>query len=221
VARCRRIFDLDADPVAVDDVLGADPDLRPLVTSAPGRRVPGVADPEELAVRAVLGQQVSVASARAVAGRLVSGYGEELESPVGRVTHVFPGSADLAAADPAGFPMPASRQRTLHELTARLADGRIRLDPGADRADAGNRLLEVPGIGPWTAGYVRMRALGDPDVFLPTDLGVRHGLHRLGHDGGPAEAERLSARWRPWRSYALMHIWTTDHARDADARSVA
>jgi AraC family transcriptional regulator of adaptative response / DNA-3-methyladenine glycosylase II len=221
VSRCRRIFDLDADPIAVDDALGADPVLSPLVASAPGRRVPGVADAEELAVRAVLGQQVSVASARAVAGRLVSAYGTPLDSPAGRVTHVFPGSADLAAADPTRFPMPASRQRTLHELTARLADGRIRLDPGADRADAGSRLLEVPGIGPWTAGYVRMRALGDPDVFLPTDLGVRHGLRRLGHAGGPANAEQLSSRWRPWRSYALMHIWTTEPARDTDARSVA
>ncbi|NDL58089.1 DNA-3-methyladenine glycosylase 2 family protein [Phytoactinopolyspora mesophila] len=208
VARCRRIFDLDADPQAVDHILGADPALRPLVDAAPGRRSPGAADGAELAVRAVIGQQISVAAARTVAGRLVSSHGKPLDAPVGAVTHTFPSPAVLAGVDPSTFPMPKSRQRTLHELTNRIADGRVRLDPGVDRAEAEHQLLDVPGIGPWTASYVRLRALNDPDVFLPTDLGVVHGLRQLGL---PTEGDALTSiaeRWRPWRSYALMHVWS-------------
>lgn len=208
VARCRRAFDLDADPHAVDEVLAADPAIRPLVAAAPGRRVPGTVDGAELAVRAVLGQQVSVVAARTIAGRLVAEFGRPLDAPVGTVTHAFPSALALAAADPSSFPMPRTRQRTLHELTSRLADGRIRLDPGADRDDASAALADVPGIGPWTAGYVRMRALADPDVFLPTDLGVRHGLAQLGLPDSASAARDLAERWTPWRSYALLHIWT-------------
>lgn len=209
VAHCRRTFDLDADPLAVDAVLAADPVMLPLTVASPGLRVPGTPDVSELTVRAVLGQQVSVAAARAIAGRLVAEFGRPLDVPVGAVTHTFPGAETLAAADPSRFPMPRSRQRTIHELTSRLADGRIRLDPGADRDEVEATLVEVPGIGPWTSGYVRMRALGDPDVFLPTDLGVRHGLARLGLPVTASEARDMAERWRPWRSYALLHIWTT------------
>ena len=209
VARCRRLFDLDADSVAVDEVLVADPALAPLVRAIPGIRVPGAVDGDELAVRAVLGQQVSVAAARRVAARLVQAYGKPLDTPVGGVTHVFPTSDALAAVDPSEFPMPARRQRTMHELTARLADGRIRLDPGADRAEVERELTEIPGIGSWTAGYVRMRALADPDVFLVGDLGVRHGLVRAGLPDDSAAATKVAEAWRPWRSYAQMHLWTS------------
>ncbi|TDE07933.1 AlkA N-terminal domain-containing protein [Jiangella asiatica] len=209
VARCRRVLDLDADPQAVDDLLGADPVLGPLVAAYPGRRVPGTVDGDELAVRAVLGQQISVAAARTVAGRLVAEHGKPLDAPVGTVTHAFPTASVLAAVEPSTFPMPRSRQRTLHELTTRLADGGIRLDPGVDRDEAERLLLDVPGIGPWTARYVRMRALADPDVFLPTDLGVTHGLAGLGLPTRPRAVAELAENWRPWRSYALLHVWST------------
>jgi AraC family transcriptional regulator of adaptative response / DNA-3-methyladenine glycosylase II len=207
VTRCRRVFDLDADPQAVDDFLGADPILGPLATQAPGRRVPGTVDGEELAIRAVLGQQVSVASARSIAGRLTLQHGKPLDAPVGRITHTFPAATVLASIDPATFPLPRTRQHTLHELTSRLGDGRLRLDPGVDREDAERNLLSIPGIGPWTARYVRMRALSDPDVFLNTDLGIKRGLERLGLATHHQAIDDTAGRWRPWRSYALMHIW--------------
>lgn len=217
VARCRRILDLDADPRAVDDYLAGDRVLRPLVAASPGRRVPGAADPDELAVRAVLGQQVSVAGARTVAGRLAARYGKPLTAHSGGLTHAFPSAAAIAQADRGDLPMPAARGRALLSLTGALAAGDIRLDAGADRAEAARQLLALPGIGPWTVSYIRMRALSDPDVFLPTDLGVRRGLETLGRPSDPATATRLSEPWRPWRSYALQHLWSVDerHAYDA------
>jgi AraC family transcriptional regulator of adaptative response / DNA-3-methyladenine glycosylase II len=207
VARCRRLFDLDADSAAVDDVLAADPGLARLVAARPGLRVPGVVDGDELAVRAVVGQQISVAAARALVGRLVIALGKPLDAPIGGVTHAFPTAAALAAADPGAFPMPARRQATLHALAERLADGRIRLDVGADRDEVEHGLLAVPGIGPWTVGYVRMRALSDPDVFMATDLGVRQGLARAGLPALPTAAAQAAEKWRPWRSYAQTHLW--------------
>ena len=209
VARCRRVLDLDADPQAVDDLLGADPALGPLVAAHPGRRVPGTVDGDELAVRGVLGQQISVLAARTVAGRLVAEHGKPLDAPVGAVTHAFPAASVLASVDPSTFPMPRSRQRTLHELTSRLADCSLRLDPGVDRDEAERQLLDVPGIGPWTARYVRMRALADPDVFLPTDLGVKHAMAGLGLPSDPRAVAEQAENWRPWRSYALLHVWST------------
>jgi len=207
VQRCRALLDLDADPQSVDEVLGADAVLGALVRDDPGRRVPGHVDGDELAVRAVLGQQVSVAAAATMAGRLTHAHGAPLAHPLGGVTHVFPTAAALAAADPASLAMPASRRRALLGLTAALAAGDVVLDGGVDREDARARLLALPGIGPWTTAYVAMRALRDPDAFLPTDLGVRHGLERLGHPGDPRSAERLAERWRPYRAYALQHLW--------------
>jgi AraC family transcriptional regulator of adaptative response / DNA-3-methyladenine glycosylase II len=207
VARCRRLFDLDADSAAVDEVLATDQALAPLVSAAPGRRVPGAVDGDELAVRSVLGQQVSVAAARNLAGRLVLAYGKPLDSPLGAVTHAFPTAAALAAVDPAEFPLPGRRQNTLHELVTRLADGRLRLDPGAHRDEVEGQLLQISGIGPWTAGYVRMRALSDPDVFLLSDLGVRNGLKRAGLPVDSSAAAAAAQAWRPWRSYAQMHLW--------------
>jgi AraC family transcriptional regulator of adaptative response / DNA-3-methyladenine glycosylase II len=207
--RCRRLLDLDADPAAVAAHLGSDPLLGPLVRRAPGLRVPGSVDGAELAVRAVLGQQISVAAARTAAGRLVAEHGEPLPlpRPRGAVTALFPSSAALAALDPARLPMPRARAVALAGLCRALADGELRLDPEADRADARRRLLALRGIGPWTAGYVAMRALGDPDVFLAEDLGVRHALRRLGGPDDLRAARALAAAWAPWRSYASQHLW--------------
>lgn len=203
--RCRRLLDLDAEPLAVQRVLAADPMLRPLATARPGRRVPGAADPVEMAVRAVLGQQISVAGARTLAGRLVAALGSALPWPDPVLTHTFPSAAAVAAAPDSVLAMPASRQRTLRGLAAALDDGRVVLDPAGDHAEAKRALLALPGIGPWTAAYLRMRALGDPDVFLGTDLGVRKALAGL----GTADTDGL--RWRPFRSYAVVHLWASLH----------
>jgi AraC family transcriptional regulator of adaptative response / DNA-3-methyladenine glycosylase II len=164
-------------------------------------------DGAELAVRAVLGQQVTVAAARTLAARLVTRYGTELAEPVGAITHLFPDPATLAAAELRGLGMPTARLRALSGLADALAAGDLVLDPGADRSAVHRQLLDLPGIGPWTASYVIMRAVGDPDVFLPTDVGVRHGLERLGAGSDPKTAAALAERWRPWRSYALLHLW--------------
>jgi AraC family transcriptional regulator of adaptative response / DNA-3-methyladenine glycosylase II len=207
VQRSRTLLDLDSDPVAVDARLAADPLLAPLVTAAPGRRVPGYVDGDELAVRAVLGQQVSVAGAATLAARLVSAYGEPLERPVAGVTHLFPSAAALASCDAGSLAMPRARAGALTGLARALAEERIALDAGADREQTIRRLLALPGVGAWTAGYVAMRALRDPDAFLPTDLGVRRGLERLGENGAPDRARALAERWRPYRAYALQHLW--------------
>ncbi|GAA0388913.1 AlkA N-terminal domain-containing protein [Streptomyces luteireticuli] len=199
VQRVRRLFDLDADPDAVAERLGADPVLRPLVAARPGLRSPGAADADELALRAVLGQQVSVAAATRLGARLVAAHGTPLAAPDGTLTHLFPEPAALADAEFDG--MPEARRDTLRTVAAALADGTVRLDPGADRDDTGRRLLALRGVGPWTAGYIRMRALGDPDVFLPGDAGARRALTALGARPGAEDA------WRPWRSYALHHLW--------------
>jgi AraC family transcriptional regulator of adaptative response / DNA-3-methyladenine glycosylase II len=207
VQRCRALLDLDADPQGVDQALGADALLGPLVAAAPGRRVPGHVDGDELAVRAVLGQQVSLAGAATLARRLTLAHGEELARPLGGVTHLFPSAPALAEADPSAWGLPESRRRALKTLASALAEGKVALDAGAEREEARRRLAELPGIGPWTVGYVAMRALRDPDTFLPTDLGVRHALERLGRDARPLAAERLADRWRPYRASAVMHLW--------------
>jgi AraC family transcriptional regulator of adaptative response / DNA-3-methyladenine glycosylase II len=206
VSRCRRLLDLDADPEAVDRDLRADPVLGPLVDRVPGRRVPGTVDGPELAVRAVLGQQVSVAGARTLLGRLVAGAGVALAQPAGPVTHLFPGPEALAGAV-GRLGVPASRRAALVELAGALADGRVTLEPDADRERTLDGLRALPGIGRWTAAYVALRALSDPDAFLPTDLGVRRALTALGGDGRPAAVERTAEGWRPWRSYAVLHLW--------------
>jgi AraC family transcriptional regulator of adaptative response / DNA-3-methyladenine glycosylase II len=203
VQRARRLLDLDADPHAVDDLLGADPTIGALVAARPGLRSPGHVDPVELAIRAILGQQVSVAGARTTTAKLVRAYGEPLATPDGTITHRFPTAAALAAADPGALPMPAARARAIVGLAQALERGDVALDPGADRDEVSARLLALPGIGPWTVAYIRLRGLGDPDAFLPTDLGVRHALVALGGDVADAH------RWRPWRSYALHHLWAS------------
>jgi AraC family transcriptional regulator of adaptative response / DNA-3-methyladenine glycosylase II len=207
VARCRRLLDLDADPDAVAGHLRGDRLVGPLVAAAPGLRVPRAVDGAELAVRAVLGQQVSVPAARTAAGRLVAAHGERLRTPRGAVTALFPAPATVAALDPARLPMPRARARALVGLCRALAAGEVDLDAGADRGAARRELLALPGVGPWTAGYIAMRALGDPDVFLVEDLGVRHALRRLGGPDDARAARALAAAWAPWRSYATQHLW--------------
>ncbi len=210
VERVRRMLDADCDPVAVDDAFAGDPVIGPLVRGRPGLRVPGHVDGHEIAVRAVLGQQVSVAGARTVAARLTQAHGRPVPG-AGVIdpglTHLFPDAATLAALDPEQLPMPRARGRALVGLCAALAEGSIALDRGSDRDDVRRSLLALPGIGPWTADYIALRALGHPDVFLPTDIGIRDALTGLGQD--PARAADLAERWRPWRSYAQLHLWQT------------
>ncbi|MFC9392052.1 AlkA N-terminal domain-containing protein [Streptomyces sp. NPDC057027] len=210
ISRCRRLLDLDADPVAVDEQLRTDPLLAPLVDKAPGRRVPGTVDPAEFAVRAVLGQQVSTAAARTHAARLVTAHGVPIEDPEGGLTHLFPGPEALAALDPESLALPRSRRTTLLTLVRALADGSLPLGPADDREEARARLLALPGFGPWTTEIIAMRALGDPDAFLPGDLGVRRAAEGLGLPGTPAALTARAAHWRPWRAYAVQYLWATD-----------
>jgi AraC family transcriptional regulator of adaptative response / DNA-3-methyladenine glycosylase II len=209
VQRCRRMLDLDSDPSVVDARLGADPILAPLVDVRPGLRSPGHPDGAELLARAILGQQVSVDRARALAEGLVAAAGEALARPRGGVTMLFPSAAAIAALDPATLPMPSARSRALTAASAELAAGRLVLDAGSDRGAARAALLALPGIGPWTADYVALRALGDPDAFLPTDGGARRAAAALGLDPSPRALARRAEAWRPWRAYALHHLWAS------------
>jgi AraC family transcriptional regulator of adaptative response / DNA-3-methyladenine glycosylase II len=211
VARCRQLLDLDADPVAVWEALRGDPLVGPLVERDPGRRVPGAADGFELAVRAVIGQQVSVPGARTVAGRLVQAAGDPLPGPEGTLTHLFPTPAallELTGRDPGAFAMPAGRRRALAALAGAVADGEVVIDPGSDPIELRRSLVGLPGIGPWTAEYVAMRALRDPDAFMPTDLGIRRAARALGLTDHPADLAAATEGWRPWRSYAMAHLWS-------------
>ena len=201
VSRVRRLLDVDADPVAVDAVLGADDALAPLVRKRAGLRAPGAVDGFETAVRTVVGQQISLAGARTVLARILQAHGDEAFD--GEPWRLFPTDAALAALDPATLPMPRSRGRSVQALARASASGDLDLDPGADRDEIRARLLAVPGIGAWSADYLRMRAVSDPDVLLGTDLVVRKAANDLGidiADGRPA--------WAPWRSYATHHLWT-------------
>ncbi|GGM32546.1 DNA-3-methyladenine glycosylase 2 family protein [Dactylosporangium sucinum] len=193
VARCRRLFDLDADPAAVDAVLAADPALAPYVAKEEGVRVPRATDGFEIAVRAVVGQQISVAAARTVLGRLITG--------------LFPTPEEFLALPDGAFAMPESRRRTLRALATAIAEGELDLDGGGDRAETVARLKALPGIGDWTAQYTAMRALGDPDAFLPTDLGVLRGARAAGLPDDPKSLAAHAERWRPWRSYAVIRLW--------------
>ena len=211
VSRCRQLLDLDADPVAVCEALSIDARLGPLVARDPGRRVPGTADGFELAVRAVIGQQVSVPGARTVAGRLVRAAGDPLPGPDGTLTHLFPtpsALAKLARRDPGAFAMPAGRRRALLALAEAVERDDVVIDPGADPHELRLSLVRLPGIGPWTAEYVAMRALRDPDAFMPTDLGIRRAARTIGLPEDPAGLVAAGEGWRPWRSYAMSHLWS-------------
>lgn len=210
ISRCRWMLDLDADPVAVDERLRADPLLAPLVDKAPGRRVPRTVDAGEFAVRAVLGQQVSTAAARTHAARLVVAHGQAIDDPTGGLTHLFPTPDRLAELDPQNLALPRSRRTTLTTLVAALADGTLRLGLDSDWDRARAQLMELPGFGPWTVEAIAMRALGDPDAFLPTDLGMRRAAQNLGLPSTPAALTARAAAWRPWRAYAVQYLWATE-----------
>ncbi len=201
VSRVRRLLDLDADPQSVASALEADPQLGPLVRLRPGLRSPGAVDAPEMAVRTVVGQQVSLAGALAVSARIVAEHGERAFDDDGP-GWLFPSPSTLAAVDPTTLPMPRARGRSVVALSAALVAGDLVLDPGVDWGAARAALLTVPGIGPWTADYVRMRALGDPDVLLAGDLAARRIAVRHGIDlaGGRPD-------WAPWRSYVTHHLW--------------
>jgi AraC family transcriptional regulator of adaptative response / DNA-3-methyladenine glycosylase II len=203
VGRVRRLLDLDADPTSIDEALALDPDLRPLVEGTPGLRVAGSIDAGETLVRAIVGQQVSVSGARTVLGRIAQAIGEPLTLADERLTHVFPSMPRLAAASGSDLPMPNARADTLRRVGQLVTDGQLDLGQGVDRARLVEQLVAVRGIGRWTAHYVVMRGLGDPDVFLDSDLGVRHALAKRELDPSAAD------RWRPWRTYAMHHLWAT------------
>jgi AraC family transcriptional regulator of adaptative response / DNA-3-methyladenine glycosylase II len=270
VARCRRLLDLDADPVAVDATLGADVALSASTAAEPGVRVPRAVDGFEMAVRAIVGQQVSVAGARATLTGLLAAVRNTTQQHGtahphhdlrhGPGDHAFPaGGVDLAEyahrtsgerdtapeadRDPAvdhdreadrdgeadaaphdgltpfpaaeqvaelpdeAFRMPSARRETLRALAQAVAGGELSLDPGVDREQAVAQLTALPGIGAWTAGYVAMRAIGDPDVLLHTDVAARRGARALGLPDSPAALQKHAERWRPWRSYALIRLW--------------
>jgi AraC family transcriptional regulator of adaptative response / DNA-3-methyladenine glycosylase II len=209
ISRCRRLLDLDADPVAVDDLLRGDPVLAPLVDKDPGRRVPRTVDAFEFAVRAVLGQQVSTAAARTHAARLVTTHGEPITDPGGGLTHLFPGPVALASLDPAALALPEVRRTTLTRLIATLAADEIDLSVGGDWHRARAQLSALPGLGLWTVETIAMRALGDPDAFIPTDLGIRVAARELGLPVTPAALTRHATAWRPWRAYAVQYLWAT------------
>ncbi len=205
--RCRRLFDLDADPVAIDAVLGTDRCLAALVEVRPGLRVPGTIDGFELAVRAIVGQHVSVEGARTLLGRLVARLGAPLTEPRGELTHFFPSPGVVAEGDLQGIGLTGMRIEALRGLARAVAGGDIVLDGGADRDEVQTRLLALPGVGPWTASYIAMRALGDPDALPVTDLGLRKALMQRGMVSTPAGITAHAESWRPWRSYAAHHLW--------------
>jgi AraC family transcriptional regulator of adaptative response / DNA-3-methyladenine glycosylase II len=212
VARCRRLLDLDADPVASDGLLAEDEVLAPWIAKAPGRRIPRTVDEAELALRAVLGQQVSTAAARTHGARLAAAAGEPVVDPDGGLTRLWPTPEAVAAVDPDVLRLPRTRRATVLGLARALADGAVDLDPGADRKQARAQLLALPGIGPWTADVVAMRGLGDPDAFLPTDLSVLLSARALGLGQG-RDLLRRAERWAPYRAYAVQHLWAVgDHA---------
>jgi AraC family transcriptional regulator of adaptative response / DNA-3-methyladenine glycosylase II len=202
----RFLLDLDADPADFDAVLAADPGLVPLVAAGPGRRIPRTVDGAELALRVVLGQQVSTKAARTHAARLVQGLGTAIVDPDGGLTHLFPPPDRLAQVRYAELAMPRSRADTFRRLAAVLADRELSLDAGADAISIRRQLLAMPGIGPWTVEVVAMRALGDPDAFPGTDLGVRQALRTLGC-ANDREGRFRAEHWRPWRSYAVQYLW--------------
>jgi AraC family transcriptional regulator, regulatory protein of adaptative response / DNA-3-methyladenine glycosylase II len=247
VARCRRLFDLDADPAAIDGVLGVDPAFADQVAAEPGARVPRAVDGFEIAVRAIIGQQISVAGAITVLGRLIAAapdpdepeaiptvaaigaghgrggqaaVGSEIPSirgnagsstsdaePFGVGLRPFPDAGTVAKLPDSAFAMPKARIATIRALAEAINADDIVLDGSVDRDETRAALEAIPGIGPWTASYVAMRALGDPDVFLPSDVAVRRAARSVGLPDKPIPLAQHAERWAPWRSYAVIRLW--------------
>ncbi len=223
VTRARRLFDLDADPIAVDDALARHPELAPLVARVPGIRVPGAADPHEMLIRAMVGQQITVSAARTALSALSEALGESVtvgatDAEPSREGRLFPTMQAIAEHGHDVLRGPAARTRAIVGAAAALAEGTLTLGPGDRAPDQRATLLAMPGIGPWTADYVRMRVIGDTDVFLPGDVAVRAGAAAAGL---PAEARALdawAARTAPWRSYLTAHLWRAVPPRAARGR---
>jgi AraC family transcriptional regulator of adaptative response / DNA-3-methyladenine glycosylase II len=211
VRASRRLLDLDAEPVSIDAALSADPSLRPLVLASPGLRLPGAIDGFELAVRAILGQQISVRAARTLAGRIVTRAGTALDrdQTVEGVSYLFPTPEQLAAAQLEELGITRRRVETIRRLAVLVASGDLMLTESADREAVREALLAIPGIGPWTVAYISMRALRDPDAFPASDLGVREGFQALGLPSTVSAITEHAERWRPWRGYAVMHLWNS------------
>jgi AraC family transcriptional regulator of adaptative response / DNA-3-methyladenine glycosylase II len=209
VARCRRLLDLDADPVAVDGLLGEDPAFTQVVADEPGVRVPRAVDGLEIAVRAIVGQQISVPAAITVLKRIVAATRPETTETAPDLDRLvpFPTAAAIAELPDAVFRMPTKRRDTIKGLAAAIAGGDLVLDGSVDRAKTEETMRKIPGIGAWTAGYVSMRALGDPDVFLSSDLAVLRGAGRAGLPSSRLRLEEHARRWAPWRSYAVIRLW--------------
>ncbi|BDB21622.1 hypothetical protein cym2001_49870 [Pseudomonas sp. CYM-20-01] len=208
--RLRTMFDLDAQPQLINPQLATDPLMAQLVAARPGLRVPGTWDGLELAIRAVLGQQITVVAAIRLAGKLVAQYGQPLETPYVGITHVFPSAEVLAAADLATLGMPKARGRTLSGVAQALLDDPQLFEAKASLKDGVARLVALPGIGDWTAQYIAMRQMRETDAFASGDIGLINALAAL--EGGPVSARQLLARaeaWRPLRAYAAQHLWTS------------
>jgi len=209
VARCRRLLDLDADPLAIAEVLGRDEVIGGLARARRGLRVPGCVDGDELVLRAVLGQHVSLRAAQTRTARLVEKFGMPLEQPLATVTHLFPATAVLAEADPKALAGLGLDRGAFQTLAARLDNSEVSIDAGSDPTEALTRLLAIPGIGPWTAAYVAMRGFHDPDAFPHGDRGLRRALKALGHPHDPRSLAVLQQQWRPWRAYAALQLWAS------------
>lgn len=208
--RLTAMFDLDAQPALINAQLAADPLMAQLVAARPGLRVPGAWDGLELAIRAVLGQQITVAAAIRLAGKLVAQYGQPLQTPHAGITHVFPAPEVLAGADLATLGMPKARGRTLSGVAQALLDDPKVFDPKASLKEGVARLVALPGIGDWTAQYIALRQMREPDAFASGDIGLINALAAL--EGGPVSPRQLLARaeaWRPLRAYAAQHLWTS------------
>lgn len=210
IARLRRVFDLAADPLAISAHLATDPSLAPLVSKRPGLRVPGAWDGFELAVRAVLGQQITVPAAMRLAGRLVAAYGERLVAADADLTHVFPQPAVLARAKLGSLGMPASRAATLSAVAAAVVADPDLLGAHLDLEEAVKRLRTIRGVGEWTAQYIALRQLREPDAFPAADIGLLRALaDGNGRRPGVNEVLAQAEKWRPWRAYAAQHLWTS------------
>jgi AraC family transcriptional regulator of adaptative response / DNA-3-methyladenine glycosylase II len=207
VARVRRLFDVDADIAAITAQLASDPRLRGHVRKHPGQRLPGGWDGFEIAVRAVLGQQISVAAARTLATRLLERHGEPATLPDGEKIHWFPTPQSLADADLTRIGLPRARAQTLNAMARALCDGGVDFRPEQSLDDFVASWCELPGIGAWTAHYIAMRALSHPDAFPAADLVLRKALADGGTPLSGRAVESLAERWRPWRAYAVMHLW--------------
>jgi AraC family transcriptional regulator of adaptative response / DNA-3-methyladenine glycosylase II len=220
VERVRRIFDLGADPLFITGFLKKDPELLAVIEAQPGLRIPGGWDNFEIAVRTVIGQQVSIPAANTIMARLVKKYGDVIEdSPYPGITHLFPTAGEIAGADLANIGIPKKRALTIRTMAGKVAEGEIVLEGCVQPEIIKAKLLEIPGIGAWTTEYIAMRALREPDAFPGTDLAIKRELHKMEQTGGGRmEGGRRPEVWRPWRAYAAMYLWKKYTWRQAEQK---